>query len=130
MGLTNTQQAILVALAFITVSIQGYLQNTPFVKSHETLQIFVLLIPAILFALKEAAGSAPQVGLLTDHQQAVLMTLAGILFALGAELSVQTTDPNYLFALGLLAAIVAGLKEFLGAVKTPVVPVPVPPPVP
>lgn len=83
--------------------------------------MLLLLIPVALYAIKEFSGSTPEAGVLTDKQQGALMTIAVLLTSAGASLSAQTSEPLYLFVLGLVAAAVAGLKEFLGAVpKTPV----------
>src|SRR2546426_11262116 len=123
--LSNRIQAVLVALAFILVALQGYLLQSPFVASNPYLTFILLLLPAVIFAVKELAGSS-QPGILSPNVQAILMFIAFFLSSFSIAVTLSTKDPLYLFIGGLIAAVVAGLKEYLGSLPPTPVPTPLP----
>ncbi len=120
-GLGNEAQAILIVLGFVLLAVQGYLQQSPLIASHPYLAILLALLPGLILLTKQLAGSLPQAGVLTPSQEYGLIFLAVILTAVGGTISQMTLNPSYLLVGGLLGAVAAGIKEFLGAagVKVP-----------
>jgi hypothetical protein len=52
---------------------------------------------------------------LSDTAQAVIMIIGSVCLSVGAYLSQQTHNPNYVIVGGVLQAIAFGLKEALGS---------------
>ncbi len=112
--LSNDIHGLLYAAAFVLVAVQGYLQTSPLVAGHPYLALLVMALPAIIALIKTVSGTTKP-GTLTQKQADLLIYAALALTAVGFSLSNATSDPNYLLVFGLIGAVAAGLKGFLGS---------------
>ena len=114
MALSNRDQAILVFIAFLLVPVIAYLPISVY-GSNPVIAVLMFVLPGLLLVIKELAGSS-QPGILDPKSQAILMFIAVTLLSLGTLLGVlYPVSQPVAFIVGLLGAVVAGIKEYLGS---------------
>ncbi len=105
---------ILAVSFFILLAVQGYLQSIPAVEADAYIATTLALLPFVIAFLKTLVAQEP--GQLTKGQDDALFVIAATLTAAGAAITVITMNPVYLLIGGLLGAVAAGIRGYLGTI--------------